>query len=230
MSFSHQTSSSTPTPTSTVLNQSNQSIPTKYFNNINEKSVFKKYINTKANTNKCARNNKCKKQTSKYNNKVKSKKSRAKLGLQTLSYGYKKKLINSLSNMIGFIRGNIKKAEIAVIATSLDVLNKVYNDAICESGITMSSESRNSSFGRNSSYGRNSIDIYQYIIKQMKEKLPNIALEKINLFINNIKNSNKSTSNTKSKPDTDYEDIMNNNDNLKKIFKQVLETLPECKK
>ena len=201
----------------------------RYFNNINEKSVYTKYINTKANSNKCSRNNTCKKKTSKFENKNKLTKTKAKIGLQTLSYGYKKKIKSMLTNMIGLIKGTITKTEIVAIANSLDILNKVYNDSMCESGISMTTESKNNSYSRLYSKNPNTIDIYAYLMKQMKDKIPNVAAEKISLFINNIKNSNKNTTNSKSKPDSDYEDIMNNNNNLKSVFKSVLETLPECK-
>ena len=211
---------------SKLLNNNRNS--SRYFNNINQKSVYKKYTNTKANSNKCSRNNSCKKQTSKYENKNKLTKSKAKIGLQTLSYGYKKKITNILTNMIGLIKGTITKKEIVDIANSLDILNKVYNEAMCESGMSMTTNSRNNSFSRYSS--RNTIDIYQYLIKQMKDKVPKIATEKISLFINNIKHSNKTSTNTKSKTNSDYEDIMNNNnDNLKSVFKSVLESIPVCK-
>jgi hypothetical protein len=214
---------------SKLLNNNKNS--SRYFNNINEKSVYKKYINTKANSNKCTKNNKCKKNTTKHENKNKLTKTKAKIGLQTLSYGYKKKIKSILTNMFGLIKGHITKKEIVDIANYLVILNKVYNDPMCESGITMtgSSESINNSSFRFISRNSRSIDIYQYLIKQMIEKLPNIAPEKISLFINNIKNSNKSSTNSKAKTDLAYEDIMNNNNNLKSIFKLVLETLPVCK-
>ena len=203
-----------------------------YFSGIKENSVLKKYKNAKANSNKCSSNNSCKKKTSKYENKNKLTKSKAKIGLQTLTYGYKKKIKNTLTNMFGLLKGTIKKKEIEDIAKSLDILNKAYNDPICESGMSMTTESRNNNvyrFGRFSTQNSyKSIDIYQYLIKQMTDKLPNIAPEKISLFINNIKNSNKLTTNSKSKTDLAYEDIMNNN-NLKSVFKSVLETLPVCK-
>jgi hypothetical protein len=223
---SYQSSSQT---TSKLLNYNKNS--SRYFNNINEKSVYKKYINTKANSNKCSRNNKCKKQTSKHENKNKLTKSKAKIGLQTLSYGYKKKLKSILTNMIGLIKSTISKKEIVDIANYLDILNKVYNEPICESGMTMTatSEYRNNSYSRITSRNSKSIDIYQYLIKQMIDKLANLAPEKISLFINNIKNSNKTTTNSKAKTDLAYEDIMNNNNNLKSVFKSVLETLPVCK-
>ena len=215
---------------SKLLNNNRNS--SRYFNNINQKSVYKKYINTKANSNQCSRNNSCKKQTSKYENKNKLTKSKAKIGLQTLSYGYKKKVTNILTNMFGLMKGTITKKEIVEIANSLDILNKVYNETMCESGMSMTTNSKNNSFSRHST--RNAIDIYQYLIKQMKDKLPKVATEKISLFINNIKHSNKTSTSTstnlKSKTDSDYEDIMNNNNNnLKSVFKSVLESLPVCK-
>jgi hypothetical protein len=214
--------------TSSQLLNNKSGSTSKYFNNINEKSVYAKYINTKANSNKCYRNNKCKAQTSKHENKNKLTKTKAKLGLQTLSYGYKKKLKSILTNMFGLIKSTITKKEIVDIANYLDILNKVYNEPMCESGMTMTSESRNNSYSRFSTRNSKSIDIYQYLSKQMIDKLPNMAPEKISLFINNIKNSNKTSTNSKSKTDLAYEDIMNNN-NLKSVFKSVLETLLVCK-
>ena len=227
--MSHFATYQSPSQTSSLSKLLNNNRNTsRYFNNINEKSVYKKYTNTKANSNKCSRNNSCRKQTSTFNNKNKLTKTKAKIGLQTLSYGYKKKIISILKNMIGLIKSKITKKEIVEIANSLDILNTVYNEHICESGMSMSLNTKNNSFSRHSS--RNTIDIYQYLTKQMKDKIPTIATEKLSLFINNIKNSNKTTTNTKSKTDSDYEDIMNNNNNnLKSVFKSVLETLPDCK-
>jgi hypothetical protein len=203
-----------------LLNNRNTS---RYFNNINEKSVYKKYTNTKSNSNKCTKNSNC-------TNKNKLTKSKAKLGLQTLSYGYRKKIKNSLTNMIGLIKGTITKKEIVEIANALDILNKVYNDSMCESGITMDTESKNNTYSRSRLNNRKykSIDIYSYLIKQMKDKLPTIPTETLSLFINNIKNSNKTSTNSKSKTDSDYEYLMNNN-NFKSVFKSVLEKIPVCK-
>ena len=225
---------------SQLLNNKNSS---RYFNNINEYSVYKKYLNTKANSNKCSRNNKCKKKTSKYENKTKLTKTKAKIGLQTLSYGYKKKIKNMLTNMIGLIKSTITKKEIVEIADSLDILNKVYNEPICESGITMSSETKNNSYFRSASRNSKAIDIYSYLIKQMKDKTTTIPINMIQTFIENIKYSNKSNTNlreisrfntrankkTNTKTDSDYEYNMNYNNNLKSLLKSVLETLPVCK-
>ena len=211
-------------PSVSKLLNNNRNTPS-YFSDIKENSVLKKYKNAKANSNKCSRNNSCKKK----DNKNKLTLTKAKIGLQTLTYGYKKKIKNTLTNMFGLLKGTIKKKEIDVIANSLDRLNKAYNDTNCNSGITMTTKSsRNNNFfgrfGTRNSY--KSIDIYQYLIKHMVDKLPNIAPETIGTFINNInKNSN---TNSKDKTDLAYEDIMNNN-NLKSVFKSVLETLPYCK-
>ena len=223
-----QQQSSQPPFTLKLLNNNKNS--SRYFHNINENSVYKKYINTKANSNKCSRNNKCKKNTNKYDKKTKLTKTKAKIGLQTLSYGYKKKLISILTNMFGIIKSTITKKEIVDIANYLDILNKVYNEPMCESGITMTATTESRNYNSYSFRSRNSksIDIYQYLINQMITNLPNLAPEKISLFINNIKNSNKLTTNSKGKTDLAYEDIMNNNQ-LKKVFKSVLETLLYCK-
>jgi len=233
---------STSTSLSKLLN--NNKNTSRYFNNINEQSVYKKYLNTKANSNKCSRNNKCKKKTSKYEEKTKLTKTKAKIGLQTLTYGYKKKIKNILTNMIGLIKSTITKKEIVEIADSLDILNKVYNEPICESGITMSAESKNNSYYRSLSRNSKSIDIYLYLIKQMKDKTTTIPVNIIKSFIENIKYSNKQKNtnlreisrfntkvNTKTNTQTnsDYEYNMNYNNNLKSLLKSVLETLPDCK-
>ena len=101
---------------------------------------------------------------------------------------------------------------------------------MCESGITMDTESKNNTYSRSRLNNRKykSIDIYSYLIKQMKDKLPTIPTETLSLFINNIKNSNKTSTNSKSKTDSDYEYLMNNN-NFKSVFKSVLEKIPVCK-
>ena len=203
---------------SLLLNKQNGST-SRYFNNIKESNVYKKYQSTKTNKNSCGRNDKCRKNTTKYNNKKKLTNTKAKVALNTLTYKYKKKIIDKLTTMLGFIKSSTKQ-DIVDISNYLDILDKVYNDPLCNSGISISTMPINS--GYRNSYSKK-IDIYQYLIEQMKIQLPKLALPKIQLFINNIKDSKLSKL-----QDLDYEDIMNNT-TFKKILILILQKMLDCK-
>ena len=105
----------------------------------------------------------------------------------------------------------------------------VYNDYICESGITKSYNT----------------DIYNYLKAEMI-KLDVKRTTQIGTFIDNIKKSNpenfqtsrysftsynntKSKTNSNSKSNTIIEYNMNNDTTLTKYFKIVLEKLPDCR-
>jgi len=200
----------------------------KIFNNIGSKK-YKLYKKANNNLRSCKQDNStCK--TKKTNYKVEI----SKKALYRLSSTYKKKLISMLTTTFGFTKSKFKKTEIEEIAKYLDILNKVYNDYVCESGISMykllNNKTRRTT--RNGRYNRNgskTIDMYQYLISKMKEQLPDSTII-ITSFVNNIKYSNKNTTNSKPNVITNVEteNIMNNS-KLISIFKKVLENLPDCK-
>lgn len=200
----------------------------KIFNNIGSKK-YKLYKKANNNLRSCKQDNsKCK--TKKTNYKVEI----SKKALYRLSSTYKKKLIIMLTTTFGFTKSKFKKTEIEEIAKYLDILNKVYNDYVCESGISMykllnNKTRRNNMYARNNRYGSKTIDMYQYLISKMKEQLPDSTII-ITSFVNNIKNSNKKTTNSKPNfiTNVETENIMNNS-KLISIFKKVLENLPDCK-
>jgi hypothetical protein len=210
----------------------NNNSTSKFFNNIGSKK-HKLYKKANNNLRSCKQDNStCKTKKQSYKVEI------SKKALYRLSSTYKKKLISMLTTTFGFTKSNFKKTEIEEIAKYLDILNKVYNDYVCESGITMNTVSKN---GRNNRYFRNSsnfrftsrnsktIDMYQYLINKMNEQLPDSTII-ITSFINNIKTSNKNTTNPKPNVITNVESekIMNDS-KLISIFKKVLENLPDCK-
>lgn len=206
----------------------NNASTSKIFNNIGSKK-YKLYKKANTNLRSCKQDNStCK--TKKTNYKVEI----SKKALYRLSSTYKKKLIIMLTTTFGFTKSKFKKTEIEEIAKYLDILNKVYNDYVCESGISMykllNNKTRRTT--RNGRYNRNgskTIDMYQYLISKMKEQLPDSTII-ITSFVNNIKYSNKNTTNSKPNVITNVEteNIMNNS-KLISIFKKVLENLPDCK-
>ena len=206
----------------------NNTLTSKIFNNIGSKK-YKLYKKANNNLRSCKQDNStCK--TKKTNYKVEI----SKKALYRLSSTYKKKLIIMLKTTFGFTKSKFKKTEIEEIAKYLDILNKVYNDYVCESGISMykllnNKTRRNNMYARNSRYGSKTIDMYQYLISKMKEQLPDSTII-ITSFVNNIKYSNKNTTNSKPNVITNVEteNIMNNS-KLISIFKKVLENLPDCK-
>ena len=201
-----------------LLNNNKSSV---YFTNINSKK-FEYYRKAKINSNTCKTNPKCK--GSKSNT---TKKDKAREALYRLSSTYKKKIISMLTTTFGFIRSDFKKKEIEYISKYLNVLNKVYDDYMCESGITKSYNT----------------DIYNYFKAEMI-KLDVKRTTQIGTFIDNIKKSNPenfqtsrysftSYNNTKSKTNSNSNTIieynMNNDTTLTKYFKIVLEKLPDCR-
>lgn len=206
----------------------NNASTSKIFNNIGSKK-YKLYKKANNNLRSCKQDNStCK--TKKTNYKVEI----SKKALYRLSSTYKKKLISMLTTTFGFTKSKFKKTEIVEIAKYLDILNKVYNDYVCESGISMykllnNKTRRNNMYARNNRYGSKTIDMYQYLISKMKEQLPDSTII-ITSFVNNIKSSNKNTTNSKPNVITNVEteNIMNNS-KLISIFKKVLENLPDCK-
>ena len=206
-----------------ILNNNKTS---QYFTNINSKK-YQYYKKAKNNLNTCRLNPKCK-GSSNNTKKNTNKKEKNREALYRLSSTYKPKIISMLTSTLGFIRTDIKKKEIEDIGKYLNILNKVFNDYMCESGITMKNKKSNN------------IDIYDYLKEQMTildKKRETI----IDTFINNIKNSSKTTSqisrystnnNTKtnSKSNSVFEFNMNHDSTLIKYFKTVLEKLPDCKK
>jgi hypothetical protein len=206
-----------------ILNNNKTS---QYFTNINSKK-HERYMQAKKNSNTCKSNPKCK-GSSNNTKKNTNKKVKSKEALYRLSSTYKPKIISMLTNTFGFIRSDIKKKEIEDIAKYLNILNKVFNDYMCESGITMKNKKSNT------------IDIYDYLKEQMT-MLDEKRETRIKDFIDNIKNSSKTTpqisrfsthTNTKinSKSNSVLEFNMNNDSALIKLFKSVLEKLPDCRK
>jgi hypothetical protein len=206
----------------------NNNSTSKFFNNIGSKK-HKLYKKANNNLRSCKQDNSsCK--TKKTNYKVEI----SKKALYRLSSTYKKKLISMLTTTFGFTKSNFKKTEIEEIAKYLDILNKVYNDYVCESGISMTKllnnkTRRNNRYARNNRYGSKTIDMYQYLINKMNEQLPDSTII-ITSFVNNIKSSNKNTTNPKPNVITNVEtEKIMNDSKLISIFKKVLENLPDCK-
>ena len=194
----------------------------KFFNNIGSKK-HKLYKKANNNLRSCKQDNSsCK--TKKTNYKVEI----SKKALYRLSSTYKKKLISMLTTTFGFTKSNFKKTEIEEIAKYLDILNKVYNDYVCESGISMT-KLLNNKTRRHNRYDSKIIDMYQYLIDKMNEQLPDSTII-ITSFVNNIKSSNKNTTNPKPNVITNVEtEKIMNDSKLISIFKKVLENLPDCK-
>ena len=202
----------------TILNNSKTE---QYFTNINSKK-YKYYKDAKTKLNSCpSLNTKCK--TQKTSNKTQI----TKAALYRLSSTYKKKIISMLTTTFGFTRSDIKRKEIQDIAKYLDIIEQVYKDPICN---------YDTSINKNKPI----TNIYDFLKEQMTN-LDKTGIEQIKVFIDNIKNSFKSNrqnlrilSNINNKTKTNSNKIvehnMNYDTNLIKLFKKVVETLPDCKK